>query len=69
TQRVIETGGVLVVPAFAIGRTQEMLYYLCEMELEHSHDPLIPVYLDSPMAQEATRIYKQYPHLYDAETS
>lgn len=67
--RVIETGGVLVVPAFAIGRTQEMLYYLCEMECEHAHDPLIPVYLDSPMAQEATRIYKQYPHLYDDETS
>jgi len=68
-QRVIETGGVLIVPAFAIGRTQEMLYYLCEMECEHAHDPLIPVYLDSPMAQEATRIYKQYPHLYDDETS
>lgn len=68
-QRVIATGGVLVVPAFAIGRTQEMLYYLCEMECERSHDPLIPVYLDSPMAQEATRIYLQYPQLYDAETS
>lgn len=67
--RVIETGGVLVVPAFAIGRTQEMLYYLCEMECERPHDPLIPVYLDSPMAQEATRIYLQYPQLYDAETS
>ncbi len=68
-KRVIETGGVLVVPAFAIGRTQELLYYLSQTEQEHSHEPLIPVYLDSPMSAAATRIYSRYPHLYDEETS
>jgi len=68
-RRVIETGGVLVIPAFAVGRTQELLYYFSQMERERSQEPLIPVYLDSPMSAAATRIYSSYPQLYDEETN
>ncbi len=56
----IDRGGALIIPAFAVGRTQELLYVLRELE-ESGEIPLLPVYLDSPMAQEVTRIYLDHP--------
>ncbi|PKK83062.1 MAG: hypothetical protein CVT49_10540 [candidate division Zixibacteria bacterium HGW-Zixibacteria-1] len=57
----IERGGVLIIPSFAVGRTQTLLYVIRELE-ELGKIPILPVYLDSPMALEATTIYeKQIP--------
>ena len=57
----------LLIPAFAIGRSQQMLYHFAT--LFHSGKvPTFPVYLDSPMANAATRIYEHHPELWDEET-
>jgi len=52
----VKRGGVVVVPAFAIGRTQEVLYHLRNLE-EAGRIPELPVFVDSPMACDATPIY------------
>jgi len=57
----------VLVPAFAVGRTQEILYHLDELFCAGTLKPF-PVYLDSPMAIEATRIYRSHPDLFDQET-
>lgn len=59
--------GVLLIPAFAIDRTQELLYFLRELISDGAIDPL-PIFLDSPMAREATQIYRQCLSEHDAET-
>ena len=60
-QRTLDRGGNLVIPAFAVGRTQEMLYMLREIKNAHmvrGHGDF-PVYVDSPLAVEATSIFLQ----------
>ena len=60
-QRTLDRGGNVVIPAFAVGRTQEMLYFIREIKEKNmvtGHDGF-PVYVDSPMANEATAIYLQ----------
>ncbi len=52
-------GGNLIIPAFSIERTQELLFEIEEM-IEHSRIPPVPVYLDSPLAIKVTAIYKRY---------
>ena len=59
--------GVLLIPAFAIGRTQDMLWVLDRL-LEAGRIPHVPLYLDSPMATGATAVYIHHPEYYDAET-
>lgn len=51
--------GTLIIPAFSIERTQEMLYEIEQM-MEQSRIPLVPVYIDSPLAIKITKIYKKY---------
>ncbi|HSG15931.1 MAG TPA: MBL fold metallo-hydrolase [Anaerolineae bacterium] len=60
-------GGKLIVPAFAVGRTQELVYGL--HKLVHARDipPELPVYVDSPLAIDATGIYRLHPEAYDQE--
>jgi len=53
----MDRGGVLVIPSFAVGRTQTLLYILRELE-ERKEIPVLPVYMDSPMALEATTVYQ-----------
>lgn len=53
-------GGVVVIPSFAIGRAQLMLYYLHLLKESHAIPPLLPVFLDSPMARDATAIYHKH---------
>jgi metallo-beta-lactamase family protein len=60
--------GVLLVPSFAIGRTQEVVWELDRM-IDRGDIPLLPLYLDSPMATAATEIYRRHPEFYDEETS
>lgn len=64
-KRIVKARGVLMIPAFAIERTQELLYELNEMA-NQGLLPTIPVYLDSPLATAVTRVYQQYHTLFDA---
>lgn len=64
--RVVERKGKILVPTFAVGRAQHILYYLALMFREKVVKPF-PVFVDSPMAVEASRIYLQHPELYDEE--
>jgi metallo-beta-lactamase family protein len=57
--RTAARGGVVVVPAFAVGRSQTILYCLHRLKT-HNRIPDIPIYLDSPMAIDATEIFRRY---------
>jgi len=59
--------GNVVIPAFAVGRTQEILYFLAELAEQGRIGPL-DAYVDSPMALAATRITLEHPELHDPET-
>ena len=52
-------GGKVIIPAFAVGRAQSILYYLYQLKLTHQIPP-IPIYLDSPMAEDATKLLCKY---------
>jgi Cft2 family RNA processing exonuclease len=65
---VADAGGVLLVPSFAIGRTQEVVWELDRL-IEKGEIPLLPLYLDSPMATKASAIYRRYPEYFDQETA
>lgn len=67
--RTVERGGSVIVPAFAVGRSQLLLYYLYVLKRD-KRIPDVPVFLDSPMAISATHIFKRYRNehrLNDAE--
>ncbi len=61
-----ERGGPLLIPAFAVGRTQELLYHLRELE-DEGRIPILPVRVDSPMAAAATQIYSRNRDEHDEE--
>ncbi|MBV9989049.1 MAG: MBL fold metallo-hydrolase [Chitinophagaceae bacterium] len=60
----MEKKGKLVIPAFSVGRTQELLYALNTLELEGRLPP-VPVYVDSPLSLEATALVKKYPQYFN----
>ena len=62
-----EAGGVLLIPSFAIGRTQDMIWELDRL-LAAKRVPPLPLYLDSPMASKATAIYRRHAESFDDET-
>ena len=66
-QEVADSSGVLLVPAFAIGRTQEIVWQLDRL-LEAGRIPRMPLYLDSPMASRASDVYREFSGYYDEET-
>ena len=60
-QRTFDRGGNVVIPSFAVGRTQEMLYFIRQIKAEnrvHGH-PNFPVYVDSPLANRSTTIFRE----------
>ena len=65
-ERAIADGGKVLIPAFSIGRTQEVLYELNTM-IEAGELPGIPVVVDGPLGLSATRIYSRHRELYDTE--
>jgi metallo-beta-lactamase family protein len=66
--RVAKRGGSIVIPAFAIGRTQTFMYYLRQLE-DQQRIPRLPVYVDSPMALSATDLYLKHKEDHDLEYS
>lgn len=60
----IDQGGKLIIPAFSIGRTQELVYMMDQL-YTHGHLPKVPVYVDSPLAVNATEIYGSHPECFD----
>jgi metallo-beta-lactamase family protein len=66
--RVAKRGGSIIIPAFAIGRTQTFMYYLRQLE-DQQRIPRLPVYVDSPMALSATDLYLKYKEDHDLEFS
>ncbi len=57
--RTMARGGVLVIPAFAVGRAQTMLYYLHQLQ-RAGRMPKVPIYLNSPMAADATTLFERH---------
>lgn len=70
TENVIEDTvarfGVLLIPSFALERTQQLLYHLNDL-VEHRRIPRLPVFIDSPLALQATEVYKKYPKYYNQQ--
>jgi metallo-beta-lactamase family protein len=60
----LQKKGKLIMPAFSVGRTQELLYALNQLELEH-HLPDLDYYVDSPLSIKATTIVKKYPQYFN----
>ncbi|MCB9423050.1 MAG: MBL fold metallo-hydrolase [Ardenticatenaceae bacterium] len=65
--RTCQRGGKVIVPAFAVGRTQELVYRLHQLVEARDIPPNLPIYVDSPLAIDATGIYRLHPEAYDEE--
>jgi metallo-beta-lactamase family protein len=65
--RTIKRGGKVIIPAFAVGRTQELVYHLNIMMFAKDVPPA-PVFVDSPLAVNASIIFTKHPEVFDAET-
>ena len=65
--KAVERGGCVVIPAFAFGRTQEVVYVLHELYNEGAVKR-IPVFVDSPLANNLTRVFGEHPEVYDKDT-
>lgn len=63
----VKRGGTLLIPAFAMERTQELLYHLDQLSTE-GRIPKIPVFVDSPLAIKITSVYKKYKRFFNKET-
>lgn len=61
-----DRGGPVLIPAFAVGRTQEVLYLIRELE-DQRRIPILPVIVDSPMAAQATQVYNRWNEEHDEE--
>lgn len=66
-EKTIKRGGKVIVPSFAVGRTQELVYDLNIMMTEREV-PLVPVYVDSPLAVNASKVFRNHPECFDEET-
>jgi metallo-beta-lactamase family protein len=62
-----ERGGSVIIPSFAYGRTQELIYILHEL-YDNGEVPRRPIYVDSPLASNITKVFGEHPEVYDKET-
>lgn len=67
TKQIVMTNGKIIIPAFAVERTQEIVYHFHQL-LDKKIIPEIPIYVDSPMAVNATSIFQVHQECYDQET-
>ncbi len=65
--RTVARGGKVIVPAFSVGRTQELVYHL-HVLTEEGKIPEIPIYVDSPLSVNVTEVFRHHPECYDRET-
>ena len=65
--RTVERGGKVIVPAFSVGRTQDIVYALHTL-FDSGRLPRVPIFVDSPLAVNATDIFKQHPECFDEQT-
>lgn len=66
-QRSLQDGGAILIPAFSVGRTQELLFDIERLIFEHNLPANLPIILDSPMAVEVTRLYRRFKKLWGRE--
>ena len=66
-KRLVKNHGKMIIPAFAVERTQELVYYF-HLLVDEGVIPNIPIYVDSPMAVNATTIFQTHPECYDEKT-
>lgn len=64
-QEARRTGGNVIIPAFAVGRTQELLYFLRDIFIKRGFS--MPVYVDSPLASRATEVFRRHHEAFDEE--
>lgn len=67
-KRTLDRGGKIIVPAFSVGRTQDIVYTLYTLS-ESGRLPKIPIFVDSPLAVNVTDVYKLHPECFDRETA
>jgi len=67
-KRAVANKGKIIIPSFAIERAQELVYYL-HVLVDQKRIPRIPIYVDSPMAVNATGIFQLHPECYDEQTT
>jgi metallo-beta-lactamase family protein len=67
-RKTVARGGKLLVPAFAVGRTQTIVYFLHQLAAA-GQVPKVPIFVDSPMATKATEVFRSHPDTFDAETA
>ena len=65
--RTVKRGGKVIIPAFAVGRTQELVYHLNMMMFTNDVPP-VPVFVDSPLAVNASSVFRKHPECFDNET-
>jgi metallo-beta-lactamase family protein len=65
----LKRGGNVIIPSFALERTQEILFHLRAAAADGRLPAQLPVFLDSPMAISATEVYRRHPECFDAETA
>ncbi len=63
-KETLSRGGTLMIPSFAMERTQELLYELNQL-INHNQIPRVPIYVDSPLATNLTEVYKKYPDYFN----
>ncbi|MBN1525396.1 MAG: MBL fold metallo-hydrolase [Spirochaetales bacterium] len=66
--KTINQGGKVIVPSFAVGRTQELVYSIHQLINTQQLPAKLPVYVDSPLACDATGIFRLHPEVWDTET-
>jgi metallo-beta-lactamase family protein len=66
-RRTAERGGKLIIPAFSVGRTQTVVYFLHQL-MNRGQLPDVPIYVDSPMAVRATEVFRAHPECFDDAT-
>jgi len=67
-REVFDRRGKIIIPSFAVGRTQLLVYVLHKL-FNQDRIPEIPIYVDSPLAVKATEVFKDHPECYDRETT
>jgi metallo-beta-lactamase family protein len=67
-REVFDRKGKIIIPAFAVGRTQLLVYVLHKL-FDQNRIPEIPIYVDSPLAVNATKVFREHPECFDRETN